>query len=330
MHMTKHFIPVAITVCTVMLGAALLTACSTTRLQSSEMLSSQEKAGMLKRAKPPQVYGLTAYASDQGAIFAGAFRQHQGHATRIQFSSDKNSTAPVLGINGGKTLMLIDSAAAESWVTLESAVRLRVAPMAAPNSFEKLPRHVYDTVGGFAGVLSKITLEKLHVESAVLYIRNARGPLDALTRWERTPYLDGVLGSDFLRSFEFVRISLRGRYMVFSATDPYPDSGNRLAVLPLIDLQGGLAAEVMIDGEKAVAMIDIAGDYELALENPTTRRVRQLSLGDVVFRQVEVDSAFDQGFGFTSPPRIGRQLLERYDIVISDRGRQLIIERPTR
>lgn len=294
------------------------------------MLTSQEKSALLKRAKAPQVYGLTAYSSDQGAIFAGAFRQHQGHATRIEFSSDKNSTAPVLGINGGKTLMLIDSAAAESWITVEAAAALKVVPMAAPGSFEKTPRHVYDTIGGFAGVLPTLTLERLFVQNAVLYVRNARGPLDSLTRWEKSPYLDGVLGADFLRSFEFVRISLRGRYMVFSATDAYPDTGNRLAELPLTELQGGFATEIMINGDKVQAIIDIAGDYEIALENPPGRKVRQVSLGDVVFRQVEVDSAFDQGFGFTSPPRIGRQLLERYDLVISNRGRTLIIERPTR
>jgi len=310
--------------------AVVTASCSTPRPESTAILSSADKAGLMKRAKSPQVYGLTAYSSDQGAIFAGAFRQHQGHAGRIEFSSDKNSTAPVIGINGGRTLMLVDSSAAESWVTVESAVNLKVASLGGPTSFEKTPRHVYDNVGGFAGVLPKLTIDKVHVENAVLYIRNAHGPLESLTRWEKSPYLDGVLGADFLRSFQFVRISLRGRYMVFSATDVYPDTGKILGTLPLTDLQGGLATEVMIDGEKVQAIIDIAGDYELAMENPTGTKVRQLSLGEIVFRQVEVDSAFDQGLGLSSPPRIGRQLLERYDIVINNRGRQLVIERPSK
>jgi hypothetical protein len=33
--------------------------------------------------------------------------------------------------------------------------------------------------------------------------------------------------------------------------------------------------------------------------------------------------------GTNSPPRIGRQLLERYDLVINQKGRQLLVEMPT-
>jgi len=322
--MNKHrFFPLVSAAC-----LSLAVSCSTPSPEASAPLESTEKESMLKRAKAPQVFGLTAYNSDQGAVFAGIFRQHENHIGRIALSSDANSTTPVIAINGGEAMMLLDSSSAESWITVEAALSQRVMPLVGPTSFEKLPRHVYDTIGGFAGVMPKMIIDDLHVENALFYIRNSRGPLDGLTRWEKKPYLDGVLGADFLTSFQFVRISLRGHYIVLSATDAYPIPGNVAATLPIVELQGGIATEVMMDGEKLQALIDIAGDFEVAMQNPAARIMRQVSLGDVVFRQVEVDSAFDLGLGTASPPRIGRQLLEKYDIVINKRGTELLLEVP--
>lgn len=306
----------------------MLTSCATPRSGTSAPLEASEKAALLKRAKPPQVFGLTAYASDQGAVFAGAFRQHDGHVGRTEFRSSENTTAPVIGINDDEALMLLDSTAAESWITVEAARNLKLTALAAPNPFEQIAGHVYDTVGGFAAVLPKLTVEKLHVESAILHIRNARGPLGPLTRWEREPYLDGVLGADFLRSFQFVRISLRNRYVVLSGTAAYPPSANALAVLPTVELQGGLAVEALVNGERTPVLLDIAGDFEVALDAPKENTLRQVSLGDVVFRQVQVDSAYELGLGSPAPVRIGRQLLERYDLVINKQGREVILERP--
>ncbi|HMP97739.1 MAG TPA: hypothetical protein PKA51_12520 [Kiritimatiellia bacterium] len=317
--------PVVITLFALLTAAA----CSTPRPTASTLLTPEEKTALMKRAKPVQTFGLTAYNSDRGPIFAGAFRQHQNHVGRVEFASEKNTTAPIIPIQDGKALLLIDSSAAESWLRPETATALNVTVLTGPAPLEKTPGHVYDPVGGFAGVLPRFSIEKLFVENGVFYIRNARGPLDGLTRWEKSP-LDGVLGADFLRSFEFVRISLRGRHIVFSGGNVYPYAANAIATLPLIDVQGGLGVEAMVDGERMPVLIDLAGDFEFALEKPATPKLRQLTLGDIVFRQVEVDSAFELGLGMTSPPRIGRQLLERYDLVISQKGSQLLFERPTR
>lgn len=292
-------------------------------------LTTEEKDQLTRRAKPPQTFGLTAYDSPDGAIFAGAFRQHANHIGRLEFASDRNSTAPIIEINGGKATMLIDTAASESWLTSEAMVELKAIPMVGPALFERTARHVYDTTGGFAVVVPTIVLDKAHVQNAVFYARNAKGPLEGLTRWERTPRLDGVLGADFLRSFEFVRIGSRGRKVVVSGGSVYPYSENAVTAIPLVDVQGGLGIEVMLNGEPTIALLDLAGDFEVALESMETPMLRQLTLGNIVFRRVEVVSVFELGLGRTSPPRIGRQLLERYDLVFNQKGRQLLLEKPT-
>lgn len=310
----------------------IASACVTRKepVTTATRLGDSEKQALTKRAKAPQTFGLTAYTTDDGALFAGAFRGLQNQIGRPALAADKNSTAPIIAINEGKALMMIDTAAAESWLTVEASLALQTTPLAGPDLFERQARHVYDPIGGFAAVLPRMTIDKLPVNEAVFYVRNARGPLDALNRWERSPALDGILGADFVRSFEFVRVGLAGRQVVLSSSGAYPYMDKAVAALPLVELQGGLAVECMMDGEKHTALIDLAGDFEVALERPTGPLMKQVTLGDVVFRNVEVVSAFDLGLGLTSPPRIGRQLLERYDLVFNQKGQQLLLERPVK
>lgn len=309
-------------------GLALLTACTTPRLETPVPLAAQEKAALLNRAKAPQVFGLTAYTSPEGAVFAGGFRQYEGHIARVAFASDPNTTTPAVKVNDDKLIMLLDSSASESWITTEAVATLKAIALAGPNPFEKTPRHVYDSIGGFATVVPRLTIDKLQVGNVIAYARNARGPLGALTRWEKTPPFDGVLGADFLRTFRFTRISLRSRYLVFSATDAYPPPAAPLATLPTIELNGAIAVEALVNGEKTPAILDIAGDFEVAMASSDQPVIRQLSLGDLVFRQVNVDSAYELGLGRDTPLRIGRQLLERFDLVINNQGREVIFERP--
>jgi len=321
-----------ILICLSIIGSALLVvSCSSLQSQptSSSMLSQTEVDAVVKRGKSPQVFGLTAYGTENGALFAGAFRLHEGQAGRIDFKSDRNSTTPIIGVNDDNYLMLIDSSAAESWITPSANAGMNGVVLKDQYTFNKIPRHVYDTVGGMAVNVQKMTIDKIHVENAIFYMRAASGPLGMLTRWEKSPSLSGILGADFLRAFKFVRISLRDRYIVLSATANYPP--NNAATLTIVntkDLQGGIGVDAMLDGEKASVMIDLAGDFELAVGQPQDSTMRQVSIGDAVFRKVDVVSGFEIGLGTNSVPRIGRQLLEKYDLVFNNFGKQLIIELP--
>lgn len=317
--------------CVLLITLLVVMACSTKRpLQHSTAVGKEERSLFTSRSKPPQIFDLTTMSTGRGPVFAGSFRQNLNHIDKLEFASAKNSTAPIIAINDKKTLLLLDSSSPDSWLTFDAAVGMNVTALAGPELFEKNPSHVIDEMGGFAAVLPRLSIGKLYLDNAVFYVRNARGPLDSLTRWEKSPFVHGVLGADFLRSFEFIRVSLRGRQAVFCGVNLYPYTDSALTKLPVSDLNGAMAVTCSIDGEKQDVVIDIAGDFELAMENPRGGVVKQLTMGDIVFRKVEAVPAFDLGLPKNGPPRIGRQLLERYDLVFNQRGRELLIEMPTR
>lgn len=314
---------------TIALSLGLSTSCRTVR-DPAPGADVADKQMMQRQAKPPQVLGITAYTSDEGARFAGIFRPQRDHVGRLPFISAKNSTAPVIAAPDGRGAMLLDTSAAESWISLREARRLETVAIAAPALFEKTARHVPDQAGGFAVILSWLRLEKLTVGNALFYVRNPPGTLDALIRGQRDPEPAAILGADFMRSLEFVRISLRGRRVIFSGTSVYPYAANAIARVPLVNLEGGLGVDCIIDGERQRALLDIAGDFEVALDRSSTSTLRQVSMGDIVFRQVGAVPTLASGFSTHSPPRLGRGLLERYDLVIHRRGTELLLEKPTK
>jgi len=312
-----------------MLLAILATGCRSTAPKESIALTAAEKESLTRRAKPPQTFGITAQSPRDGVLFSGIFRQHRNHIGTLDLLKNKNGYIPAIEINDGPLMLLVDTAASESWLTVEAATKLEMMPLAGPDLFEKTPRHVVDQAGGFAAVVRTVRFEQAHVENALFYVRNARGPLDNLARGEKEKKLSGILGADALRSFEFVRISMRSGKMVVSGSSVYPYTENALATVPLISVRGGLGVDAIVDGENVKLLLDLAGTFEMAAPEPAIPLIRQVTLGDVVFRQVEVVDTINAGLGADSPPRIGRKLLERYDLVINQRGKQLILERPT-
>lgn len=297
--------------------------------EAPRLLTSQEKQALTKRAKTPQVFGLTVYSSPEGAVFAGAYRVHEGQTVRLEFTSDKNSTTPTI-MTEHENILLVDSSAGEGWLTVAAFEDMGGIPLKDAGLFEKTPRHVYDLNGGIAAIVPKVIFDTVHVESSIFYVRNKLGPLDLLARWEKSPPIVGVLGADFIRAFKFVRISLADRYLVLSATTEYPGTPAQVAAVPLVDKNGGLAVEAMVDGNKETIILDIAGDFEIANGAPAPGTIRQVSIGDVVFRQVESVPGAEIGLGLDPGFRIGRQLLEKYDLVFNNYGKQLILERPPR
>lgn len=311
------------------MAVLLLAGCKSPPPAQSTALSKEQKTTLTKRAKPPQTFGITATATGDGATFSGAFRQYQNNVGNLELLEHEDARIPGIAVNNEKARLLVDTAAAESWLSVDAGTRLNMMPIAGPDLFERKPRHVYDEAGGFAAIIPTLSLDKATVGNAIFYIRNVVGPLDTFARGEDATMLDGVLGADALRSFEFVRISLKSGRMIVSSTSVYPYPENAMATVPLINVRGGLGVEAMIDGEKIKILIDLAGRFEMATLSPASPLIRQVTIGDAVFRQVEVISALDAGLGADSPMRIGRKLLERYDLVINQRGKQLLFERPT-
>lgn len=312
-----------------------LLGCATTPKDEPTIPFSQEQTKALyAKARPPQVFGLTVYSSDNGPLFAGATRLHPGQQTERPFMGDKNSTAPLLGLNGrGEKGLpaLLDTTAKDNWLTARAGKQLGVIMLSGPGPYSSQAQHVYDEIGGLAGLAQQVTLENLSAENVVFHVRAASGPLGPLSRWITQPAPEVILGTAFLRAFSSVQVDYAARMVRLSATTRYPApaSDRLVATLPLKDVQGALAVEGALDGDPMTILLDVAGDFELVMNEPPETTIRRLSLGDLVFPPgVNVVASMDQGLGTTTYPRIGRQLLSRFVVTFDFRGKVVYFERP--
>jgi len=153
--------------------------------------------------------------------------------------------------------------------------------------------------------------------------------LGYLARGEDHPAPDAILGCDILKAFAFVQIDYPNHTVVFSATSEYaPDGTNLIAALPLKEVEGAFAVDGAIDGEKKTIILDSAGEFKIAMDNPPSDELKQVSIGDLVFRNVKVVESKNQSLGLLSHPRIGRQLLSKFNITFVPKKKIVYFERP--
>jgi hypothetical protein len=223
---------------------------------------------------------------------------------------------------------LIDTSAARSWLDLATFTRVKATPLGPP-AYDYTPKNVNDNIPGYACILTKLRFDQLHMENALFHFRAATGPLGYLARGEDHPAPSAILGCDILKAFAFVQIDYPNHSVVFSATSAYsPDGTNLIAALPLKEVDGAFAAEGMVDNEKKLILLDSAGKFEMAMDNPPSDKLKQVSMGDLVFRNVTVVSSKDRSLGLLSHPRIGRQLLSRFKITFVPKKKVVYFERP--
>lgn len=296
--------------------------------------SQEQIKALYGKARPPQAFGLTVYSSDAGPFFAGAGRVHQGDVARCPFLGSRDSTAPLVAMDGRGELdlvALIDTTSKDNWLTAPAGAQLGITMLAGPGPYQNVAAHVYDEIGGGAGLVQKVKLEESHMENVVFYMRAASGPLGPAARWLEKPAPSVVLGSTFLRSYSFVQLDYPLRSAVFAATArlPPPAATTLVAILTMKDAFGAVAVEGALDGDPVTVLIDTAGDFELVLNEPPEATIRRFSIGDLVFPpDVKVVSSLDQGLGPTTYPRIGRRLLSRYKVSFDFRNKRVYFERP--
>jgi hypothetical protein len=227
-----------------------------------------------------------------------------------------------------KITALIDTTAARSWLDMATFVRIHAIPLGPP-AYDWLPKHVRDNTAGYACILTKFRLDQLHIENALFHFRAATGPLDGLARGEDQPVPAAILGCDLLKNFAFVQMDYPNHSVIFSTTLGYsPNETNLIAALPLKEVEGAFAAEGVVDHEKKLILLDSAGEFEIAMDHPSSEKVKQVSLGDLVFRNVTVVSSRDQNLGLLAYPRIGRRLLSRFNITFAPKEKLVFFERP--
>ncbi len=309
----------------------LLVGCSTTKpSEYPTPLTDAQRAAMAKSARLPEIYGLTAYDSASGPVFTGGNRVHIGESAALAFAS-KEEIAPVVRLQNQdrKSLTaLVDTTSRESWATVLGAAAMRIEFFGPPLIGRKAA-HVFDEFGGFAGATHKLKLDEMSIESALFYTRNANGPLGSLARGLATLNPDLVFGTAFLRSCAFAQFDFAARELVLSASTPYtPDPERLIATVPLKDVQGAFACEGALDGAPTTFLLDTAGAFEIAMNNPPDGEITQISLGDLVFRRIQPADAKERGLGLLENPRIGLGLLSRYKVTFDLRRKLIHFERP--
>lgn len=316
------------------LSLAVLSGCATPKDEQIIPFTQQQTRAFFKNARPPQAFGLTVYNTERGPVFAGSHRVHAGHVAMMPFIGRSDPRAPLIAMaaRGVKEIpALIDTASRENWMIPSVASATAVVPLAGPNPFSMQAMHVYDEIGGFAGLLHKVVFDKLHMENAVFYIRSAYGPMGPPARWMQDPVPHVVLGVPFLRAFSFVTMDFAARSVFLSSTMPFPGSPEESLIdrVPLLDVRGALAVEGTLRGEPATFILDTGGDFDIALNDPQELTIRRISIGDLVFPpEASVKNARDLGLGEIEYPRIGRGLLSRYKVTFDFRTRQVWFERP--
>ena len=324
-------------------GALLLTAtgllCGCRSLFGSSegdanALPSSTVQQFLKKIADPRTYSITLSRGPAGeAIYAGAFRPQFNALARAEFITDTTSAIPMIegrvGLNWNCKVM-IDTTSPDNWIDLESALANRLAPIGpGGKAVAVTPAHVVDPTEGYACLCPTLYLDQLRFDAVVMYARAARKPLWPLSRAPATQEADIVLGMSALRAFTYVQWDFQSRRVIFSANQPYVPAPERL--IAEVPAEGGMRALMVtgrINGEKRPLLLDTAGDFELVMEEPPSGLIRQVSLGDVVFRQVRAGAVGDHGLGAPEFARVGVGLLSKFLITLDNRRNVVIFESP--
>ena len=313
-----------------LVAIVLLNGCMTKPPTDDDVLSSAAIKQFFAKPQDPRRFGLTVYQSKYGPVFTGSKRLHDFQTAKAGFLG-WNSDTPMIHAQSKKLELvkaLVDTGSRDSWITMDAALLLSAQPLGPP-PYRRQPDHVTEQDPGLAVYISKLRIEELHIESMVAYIRMPKITLGAIGRNVDNPKPEMVLGCDLLRQFAFVRFDYPDRCIYFCADQKYSGDPDRaIESAPYKNLNGTPSVEAVIDGKPQKVIIDTGGDFEVAWNKPDGTAIQQLSIGDLVLRDVTISSAETLALGYPEIPRIGSQLLRKFSVIIDNKRHQIIFERP--
>ena len=312
-------------------SVALLAGCATPPPSDTDVHPDGLLRAFFQRPEDPRRYGLTVYESRYGPVFAGSKRLHANRLAAAPLVASRGAADPLIRVRGrGKRdiTALVDTASRDSWATLEAATALEARPL-GPHAYRRDAVHTREADTGFAAHASKLIIEEMHIENMVVYLRVPEVTLGPLARGNDHPRPDMTLGCDLLRQFAFVRFDYGARAIYFSTDRPYQgDPDALIATEPYRIVNGTPAIEAWLDDVFTNVILDTAGDFELAWDRDEGTLVRHFSLGDLVVRQAAVSDSRELGHGHPGIPRVGHRLLRRYAVILDNKQRRVIFERP--
>ncbi len=307
------------------------TGCTSTPKRDAAYTYTQEEMGAyLETASDPRRYGLTVYQSEAGPVIQFANRLHPEQVAELPWVATK-SGAPLVKVGARKDIeyvALLDTASARNWSDLDTAVELPVIPLGPPAVYMEAA-HVADPAAkGLLGMATKLRFDNLHAENTLFYVRMPRGTLGPVARDVADPLPRMVFGGDLLSQFSYIQFDFEKRKVVLSSTLPYRPVSEQIVAASRFRLDDGIyMLDGMVDKRHTPIILDVAGDFALAMPTPPRPIAGQVIFGDLVFRQVPV-TELAAGPGLLPFPRVGRKLLARYKVTIDNTGGAVIFERP--
>ena len=315
-----------------LLLSLVLVGCRSPQPETIRPLPEAQLRSFFGKPEDPRRYAITMYSSDDGPVFVGANRLHASQQAVLPFMSKRGDSAPVIaaGLKVEEALpFLIDTSAKDSWLRFESTEALQAKTIGMDHAYGITPRHVRDDILGYACLLTSLKFDTLSMENMIVYARTAIGPLGTMARNVERPPLEGVLGCNVLRAFATVQFDFHDRLITLTSTLPYhPKESQLLAAVPMADTEGVYTVNGMVDGKKETIILDTGGDFEIALPKMTLGPVKQVSLGDLVFRQVRTYTLRERGLEPDKTVRIGRGLLGRYKMTFDNLHYTVYFEKP--
>lgn len=311
------------------LVSLLLSGCETTDTPDSDyIMSKSQQESHLKKLKSPKRFGFDVIPLRNGITYSGRARQHPNHACVAKMKQDN---IPVIDVRGSarrnKMNLLIDLSSPTSWLEFSTAQDFKVDYLGVND--QPIPyRGRYNTGGAdaYAAVITQLRMDNLYIENVPFFVRMAIGSMGPLARGIQSPKVDGILGYDNLRTFEFIQFDLQNNRIVFSSNLPYtPNEKLLISKAKIVDVPGsGLAVEGAIFDQKTPIILDFVGNYHFARGDVKVNTTKQVGLGGLVFRQVPTLVLPTHN----APPRAGRKMLKPYTVTICNDEGLVYFERP--
>ena len=305
--------------------------CATNKDTPIKPLTPQEQEAFFSRAQDERRFWLTRYESDRGPVFTGGHRLHTDKFAYAEFVNARRSDLPAITVrlrSQQEYLALLDTSSAASWIEFGVAASEGVIPIGPP-PLRLYAGHVGDPIPGFFSALPRLVIDQLHVDTALIYVKAAHGPLQSLTRNQDELRIPIVLGGEFIRAFHYVQFHFPSRQVLFSTTTAYqPDPDRLLATLPMQDYYGMIVVTGNIDGEETPLLLDSVGAFAVASDFGLGDTARQVMIGDLVLRNVAHTAIEETDLGIPNMPRIGRAILDRLVVTFDGRNRRVYFERP--
>ncbi|MBC8206327.1 MAG: hypothetical protein ISR85_02365 [Kiritimatiellales bacterium] len=298
----------------------MLAGCKTTEPEKTTPVSWEEQQAYLRKVRDPRVFGLGIYQTPSGVEIRGGGRLHPAQAEALPMLVDE-PFRPVVNLHGNFGVqwpVLLDCASSASLMefnTARKAGALAVGEQRVP----KLATRPGDEIPSCLSLIPSLRLGQLFVESPLVYVRLANGPLGPAAREIEEPVLRGVVGWNILQKLEQIQFVYSVGHVVLKTTEAYePNPALVVAELPLVKYAGVCAVRGTVDGQDGVILIDPAGDFEVAASSGGG--VSMLQLGE--------------NFSFSNPAvsvlpgevRIGARLLQNYRVTICPQADKIYFE----